>query len=78
MKRLQIVEQIHQALRQVAPDAKTMLYGSEARGDVRPDSDIEIGTIGVQINARIILKKIWKSLLFRTPFHINVINKGIA
>ena len=40
MKRPQIVEQIRQALRQVAPDAEAILYGSEARCDARPDSDI--------------------------------------
>ena len=38
MKRPQIVERIRKALAQVAPEAQAILYGSEARGDARPDS----------------------------------------
>lgn len=41
------------------------------------DIDIEIET-GVQINARILLKKIWESPPFQTPFCINVMNEGIV
>lgn len=42
MKRQMIIQRIKETIQRVAPDATTILYGSEARGDSTSDSDIDL------------------------------------
>ena len=42
MKRTKVVHAVKNTLHRVAPDATAILYGSEARGEARPSSDIDV------------------------------------
>jgi predicted nucleotidyltransferase len=42
MSRTEIIYALKNVLRRVAPDAKVILYGSEARHNARADSDIDL------------------------------------
>lgn len=42
MRRAEVIEQIKDIIRRVAPTAKTILYGSQAGNEARVDSDIDL------------------------------------
>jgi predicted nucleotidyltransferase len=42
MRRTEVVESIKKQVQKYLPEAQTIMYGSEARGDARPDSDIDL------------------------------------
>lgn len=42
MARLELVNRLKGVIRKVAPDSQIILYGSEARGDAKESSDIDI------------------------------------
>lgn len=42
MKRVEILEQIKKTVNSIVPTAQTIVFGSEARGEARPDSDIDL------------------------------------
>lgn len=42
MRRTAVTQQLAPAIRTIVPDAEIILFGSEARGDARADSDIDL------------------------------------
>ena len=42
MRRVHVVDQIREQTQTMLPNAQAIIYGSEARGDACPDSDIDL------------------------------------
>ena len=74
---LKYAEKVKEAVKRLDPDARVIIFGSVVRGDVRPDSDIDlliITRIAENLDKRIKLRiRIMEILGEESPFEPHII-----
>ena len=60
MNRKELVKRLKYMIKSVAPNSQTILYGSEARGEAKQNSDIEIQFLLWRRMSLLLQYMIWK------------------
>lgn len=77
MKRPRIVEQIKEALFTRFPDLQVILFGSEARGDASPDSDVDLLILVNEEKVTVEKERNIRGILFDIELKTNIIISSI-
>ena len=82
MNRKELVKRLKYMIKSVAPNSQTILYGSEARGEAKQNSDIDILILvdketGTIISPIVMTRKAWEAAKRKTVFYYNVMKDGV-